>query len=144
MRIDRLDHFVLTCRDVEATIRFYQSALGMEPVTFGAGRRALAYGRSKINLHDAKAPVSPHATHPVPGSADLCFIAEGTIDDVLASLPGVVTAGEEAARPEWSWRRGRARHEYWPDGAPARGDVVAPDLEDVVIALSLARRAVAS
>ena len=99
MRIDRLDHFVLTCRDVEATIRFYQSALGMQPVTFGAGRRALAYGRSKINLHDAKAPVSPHATHPVPGSADLCFIAEGTIDDVIAHLRAQGVAIEQGPVP---------------------------------------------
>ena len=71
-------------------------------------------------------------------------LAEGTTDDVLASLPGVVTADQRAARPEWSWRRGRARHEYWPDGAPTSGALVAPDLEDVVIALSLARRAVTS
>jgi hypothetical protein len=36
------------------------------------------------------------------------------------------------------------RHEYWPGGAPsnppAGTTAVAPDLEDIVIALSLARR----
>ena len=37
-------------------------------------------------------------------------------------------------------RRGRDRHEYWPSGDPPT-DVAAvePDLEDIVIALSLAR-----
>jgi ABC-2 type transport system ATP-binding protein len=70
-------------------------------------------------------------------------LAEGPVDDVLASFPGVVTAVDEAVRPEWSWRRGRMRREYWPHGDPTRGSVVAPDLEDVVLALSLARRATA-
>ena len=72
-------------------------------------------------------------------------LVEGAVDDVLASLPGTLTVVEDAVRPEWSWRRGRLRHEYWPDGGATRGEVVAPDLEDVVIALSLSRRtAVAS
>ncbi len=70
-------------------------------------------------------------------------LAEGPVDEVLASLPGVVTAVEEAVRPQWSCRRGRMRREYWPQGDPTRGRVVAPDLEDVVIALSLARRTTA-
>jgi ABC-type multidrug transport system ATPase subunit len=68
-------------------------------------------------------------------------LVEGPVDDVLASLPGTVTRSDEAVRQQWSWRRGRVRHEYWPNGAPDGGTVVTPDLEDVVIALSLARRA---
>ena len=49
----RIDHVVLTCRDVAATIRFYTEVLGMREVTFGAGRKALAFGRQKLNLHAA-------------------------------------------------------------------------------------------
>jgi catechol 2,3-dioxygenase-like lactoylglutathione lyase family enzyme len=30
MKIDRLDHLVLTVRDVDATVDFYQRVLGME------------------------------------------------------------------------------------------------------------------
>lgn len=86
MQIERLDHFVLTVRDVDATISFYQRVLGMAPVTFGAGRRALAFGQSKINLHSADAPIAPHAQHPVPGSADLCLIASGSIESVIDHL----------------------------------------------------------
>lgn len=86
MHIDRLDHFVLTVRDVDATIDFYQSVLGMTPVTFGAGRKALSFGRSKINLHPADAPIAPHASHPVPGSADLCFVTTDSIDSVIEHL----------------------------------------------------------
>jgi catechol 2,3-dioxygenase-like lactoylglutathione lyase family enzyme len=86
MQIERLDHFVLTVRDVDATISFYQKVLGMVPVTFGAGRRALAFGQSKINLHPADAPIAPHASHPVPGSADLCFVTSESPESVIAHL----------------------------------------------------------
>jgi catechol 2,3-dioxygenase-like lactoylglutathione lyase family enzyme len=86
VEIDRIDHFVLTVRDVEAAIAFYARALGMRPVTFAGGRRALAFGRQKINLHDAGAEFEPKAQHPVPGSADFCLIADAPIDDVVAYL----------------------------------------------------------
>jgi catechol 2,3-dioxygenase-like lactoylglutathione lyase family enzyme len=46
--IDRVDHLVLTVADIEQTIDFYVRVLGMEPVTFGAGRRALRFGRHKL------------------------------------------------------------------------------------------------
>ncbi len=86
MQIDRLDHFVLTVRDVEATVSFYQRVLGMTPDTFGAGRKALAFGQSKINLHPAEAPLAPHANHPVPGSADLCFVTSESPESVIDHL----------------------------------------------------------
>ena len=53
MRIDRLDHLVLTVADLPATAAFY-TALGMAHTTFGAGRTALTFGSSKINLHEAR------------------------------------------------------------------------------------------
>ena len=86
MKIERLDHFVLTVQDVDATISFYQAVLGMEPVTFGSGRRALVFGQSKINLHPASSPLAPHANRPVPGSADLCFVTTATPNSVIAHL----------------------------------------------------------
>ena len=71
-------------------------------------------------------------------------LVQGTYDQVEASFTGIVTQGTEPVRREWSWRRGLDRHEYWPDAdPPALLAVVQPDLEDIVIALSLARRAAA-
>lgn len=99
MQIERLDHFVLTVRDVDATISFYQRVLGMAPVTFGAGRTALAFGQSKINLHSADAPIAPHAQHPVPGSADLCLIASGSIESVIDHLHDCGVTIEEGPVP---------------------------------------------
>lgn len=86
MRIDRLDHLVLTVADVEATVDFYRRVLGMTPVTFGAGRRALAFGTSKINLHQAGREFEPKAARPVPGSADLCLISADPLETVIAEL----------------------------------------------------------
>ncbi|HZW74602.1 MAG TPA: VOC family protein [Caldimonas sp.] len=86
MRIERIDHFVLTVRDVEATCAFYQRALGMSPVTFAGGRRALAFGGQKINLHQQGREFEPRAQHPTPGSADFCLITLVPLADVVAHL----------------------------------------------------------
>lgn len=85
-RLDRLDHLVLTVRDPEATCAFYERVLGMRRETFGGGRLALHFGRQKINLHPDPSPIDPKAARPTPGSADLCFIVEGPIEDVAAHL----------------------------------------------------------
>ncbi len=97
--IDRLDHLVLTVSDVEATVTFYQRVLGMEPVTFGAGRRALAFGEAKINLHQAGRELEPKAMRPTPGSADLCFITRESIDAILEHLRHEGIAVEEGPVP---------------------------------------------
>lgn len=86
MQVERLDHLVLTVADVATTIRFYTSVLGMEEITFGEGRKALAFGQQKINLHAASQPLLPHATTPTPGSADLCFIVDDNIQAFLSHL----------------------------------------------------------
>jgi catechol 2,3-dioxygenase-like lactoylglutathione lyase family enzyme/ketosteroid isomerase-like protein len=89
MTIDRIDHFVLTVRDVAATCDFYVKALGMEVVTFGAGRTALRFGIQKINLHPAGPPaagVAMVAGQPTPGSGDFCLITERSIDETLERL----------------------------------------------------------
>lgn len=86
MNIQRLDHFVLTVEDIEATCGFYTQVLGMEVVTFGGGRKALAFGLHKINLHQRGQEFEPKAHAPTPGSADVCLITETPMDDVLAHL----------------------------------------------------------
>jgi catechol 2,3-dioxygenase-like lactoylglutathione lyase family enzyme len=87
-RIDirSLDHLVLTVADIEATIDFYARVLGMRPVSFGGGRRALEFGPSKINLHEAGHEIEPHARTPAAGSADLCLVTTTPPDQVLAHL----------------------------------------------------------
>jgi catechol 2,3-dioxygenase-like lactoylglutathione lyase family enzyme len=86
MRIERLDHLVLTVRDIAATCAFYERVLGMQVVTFGEGRKALAFGQHKFNLHEAGREFEPKADRPTPGSIDLCLIAQGNLDGVIAHL----------------------------------------------------------
>ncbi|MFK0181622.1 VOC family protein [Streptomyces xanthochromogenes] len=78
MRVSALDHLVLTVADQERTVAFYSSVLGMQPVSFGDGRRALTFGTSKINLHEAGRELLPRAARPTPGSADLCLTTTHT------------------------------------------------------------------
>jgi catechol 2,3-dioxygenase-like lactoylglutathione lyase family enzyme len=84
--ISHLDHLVLTVADIEESCTFYTTVLGMERVTFGQGRTALAFGSQKINLHEKGKEVEPKATHPTPGAADLCFITETPITVVVGWL----------------------------------------------------------
>ncbi len=84
--VDRLDHLVLTVTDVDRACRFYSKVLGMRVVTFGRGRKALAFGNQKINLHLKGHEVEPKAAHPVPGSGDLCFVTSVPLPSVIAHL----------------------------------------------------------
>jgi catechol 2,3-dioxygenase-like lactoylglutathione lyase family enzyme len=86
LKIERIDHLVLTVSDIERTCEFYSRVLGMQTVVFDEGRRALAFGGQKINLHQAGEEFEPHAAHPTPGSADLCFITDVPTDEVLREL----------------------------------------------------------
>ena len=83
--IDHLDHLVLTVADIDATVAFYTSALGMELVTFG-NRKALRFGEQKINLHQVGKEFEPKAQRPTPGSGDLCFITTAPLDEVISHL----------------------------------------------------------
>ena len=72
--IKRIDHIVLTVKDIKNTVAFYTGTLGMQAVQFGNNRIALKFGEQKINLHQAGKEFDPKASSPTPGSADLCLI----------------------------------------------------------------------
>lgn len=86
MKVNSIDHLVLTVADLEKTCDFYSRVLGMRAVTFGDGRRTLTFGRQKINLHQAGKEFEPHAAHPTPGSADICFITDTSLKEVPGQL----------------------------------------------------------
>ncbi len=86
MNVDRIDHLVLTVKDIDATCEFYSTALGMKVVTFSDGRKALAFGSQKINLHEKGKEFEPKANQPTPGSADLCFITATPLVQVIEHL----------------------------------------------------------
>ena len=78
LQLERLDHIVLSVRDMEATCTFYQRVLGMEIETFGRGRTALRFGRQKINVENAD--------RPTPGAGHLCFITSAPLADWIEHL----------------------------------------------------------
>ncbi len=92
--IDRIDHLVLTVRDLRATIDFYTRGLGLRHEEKN-GRHAIVFGRHKINLHEAAGePILPRADRPTPGSGDFCLIASRPLDAVIAHLRSVGIAIE--------------------------------------------------
>jgi len=84
--VDRIDHVVLNCRDVEQTVDWYVRVLGMRREVFGAGRVALVFGGQKINVRPTGAPDWTTGAVDAPGSLDLCFIVEMSAEDVGAHL----------------------------------------------------------
>ena len=86
MEISRLDHLVLTVTDIEKTVSFYVSVMGMRKEAFGAGRLSLKFGNQKINLHEHGKEFEPKAHKPTPGSADLCFITHTPLDDAMTHV----------------------------------------------------------
>lgn len=83
MEVDHLDHLVLTVKDIEATSQFYESVMGMQKVSFGAGRFALTFGNQKINLHELGNEFEPKAGNVKEGSVDFCFIIKTPIEDAI-------------------------------------------------------------
>lgn len=86
MNIKNLDHLVLTVANLESTCKFYSLALGMEVIEFGENRKALKFGNQKINLHQYGSELEPKAFKPMPGTADLCFITEFPLREVMQEL----------------------------------------------------------
>jgi len=86
VRIDRLDHLVLTVASITSTCEFYARVLGMEVSRFGEGRTALRFGRQKINLHEVGREFTPRAGRATAGSGDLCLISAAPLDEIIVHL----------------------------------------------------------
>ncbi len=87
--VDRLDHIVINCRDIEITASWYQRVLGMEREEFGkANRTALKFGGQKINLRPAEFDIWswPTGANAEPGAIDACFITAVGPEDVIDHL----------------------------------------------------------
>ena len=81
-----IDHFVLTCADVDATIEFYTRVLGMTAESFAGGRRALSFGNQKINLHQAGREFEPKARVATAGSGDFCLLSDVPVAEIARHL----------------------------------------------------------
>ena len=128
-----LDHLVLTVADIARTCDFYTRALGMKVVRFGEGRVALHFGQQKINLHQVDRTFDPKAAAPTPGSADLCFLLAGPLEDAIAHLTSLAIP-LELGPVERTGATGRIRSIYLRD----------PDANLIELATPLVSSALAS
>jgi catechol 2,3-dioxygenase-like lactoylglutathione lyase family enzyme len=111
--LDQLDHLVLTVSNIDATIDFYTEVLGMDTVTLD-GRKSLTFGTQTIKLHQRGHEIRPHAAHPTPGSADLCFITTTPLDEVIRYVTEL-RVHIEAGPVERNGAMGNLRSVYFRD-----------------------------
>jgi catechol 2,3-dioxygenase-like lactoylglutathione lyase family enzyme len=115
MKVDHLDHLVLTVQDVEYTCAFYHTILEMDIQNFGDDRKALRFGNQKINLHQKGKEIDPKAAYPTPGSADLCFISPEPIEGLLTLLSDHKISIEQGGIVQRTGATGLIRSVYFRD-----------------------------
>ena len=92
MKLEKIDHVVITVKDLNKTIDFYTNILGMKLEEFSSSldnkqiRYAVSFGSQKINIHEEKKPIKPNALNPSSGSMDICFISKNKINDWVHHL----------------------------------------------------------
>ncbi len=84
MIIKKLDHLVITAKDVTATVNFYKK-LGFTAKTKD-NRHELHAGDFKINVHTLGKELSPHAHNVNTGCNDFCFEINSSIFDYYQQL----------------------------------------------------------
>ncbi len=92
MKLEKIDHVVITVKNLNKTIDFYTNILGMKLEEFSSSldndqiRYAVSFGSQKINIHEEKKPIKPYALNSSSGSMDICFISKNTINDWVHHL----------------------------------------------------------
>ena len=92
MKLEKIDHVVITVKDLNKTIDFYTNILGMKLEKFLSSldnnqiRYAVSFGSQKINIHEEKNSFKPNALNPSSGSMDICFISKNKIKDWVLHL----------------------------------------------------------
>ncbi len=87
MRINHIDHLVITTAHLERCLDFYVGVLGMEHRSEN-GHHSLYFPCGKISLHTVKGEFTPAASNPQYGAQDFCLI----VDDNLAALKEEIEA----------------------------------------------------
>ena len=92
MKLEKIDHVVITVKNLNKTIDFYTNILGMKLEEFSSSlvndqiRYAVSFGSQKINIHEEKKPIKPNALNPSSGSMDICFISKNKINNWVHHL----------------------------------------------------------
>ncbi len=118
-----LDHLAITVADIERTIAFYRDVFDCEILyedLWRSGRIpivAMRVGTNVINVHAADSPASPHAHRPTPGSGDICFRWQGSLQSAIDRLTqhGVSIVEGPVPRPAADGKVGRSVYFRDPD-----------------------------
>ncbi|WP_235040568.1 VOC family protein [Vreelandella profundi] len=86
MEVNRIDHLVLTVKNIDVTVQFYTSVMGMKEIEFGEGRKALSFGQQKINLHQLGNEFESKALNVKASSESLCFIIDTPITEAIKDI----------------------------------------------------------
>lgn len=78
----------------------------------------LQVGGARLSVHPAASPSAPHAQVPTPGSADLCFRWNGSIESAIAMLRSadVEIIEGPVPRPASTGAMGQSIYCFDPDG----------------------------
>ena len=69
MKLEKIDHVVITVKNLKKTIDFYTNILGMKLEEFSSSldnnqiRYAVSFGSQKNNIHTEKKPLKPYASN---------------------------------------------------------------------------------
>jgi len=108
MPVPRFDHVAIPAANPAPLLEFYR-AIGF-PILYeaewraGNGVPAIGVGPDqKINVHPPalwqREDFTLRGPNAVPGSADLCFVWDGTVEEILAVLEGAGAAVERGPMP---------------------------------------------
>ncbi|HKF79911.1 MAG TPA: VOC family protein [Thermoleophilaceae bacterium] len=114
-----LDHVVIEVSDWERADAFYRDVLGARLIERDGRRHHYRFGDQQLNVHGPGTQPTPVARNPGgPGSADLCFVWEGAIEDAIDHLRRQSVEIEEGPVERYGGR-GRGTSVYFrdPDGS---------------------------
>jgi catechol 2,3-dioxygenase-like lactoylglutathione lyase family enzyme len=124
MSVVGIDHVAITVQDVEKTLAFYKRVLGATSHFEDLWRDGkipvvlLQVGASRMSVHAASGPATPHARVPTPGSEDICFRYGAPIEDAVAWLDrcGIEIVEGPVPRPAADGAEGQSVYFRDPDG----------------------------
>ncbi len=86
MKIERLDHLVLTVKNMKRSCEFYSKIFDVNIEVLPDGRRELKFGNQKINLQQEDKAYGPKSNYGRSWNGNLFFITRTPMKDILRKL----------------------------------------------------------
>lgn len=88
MHIKRVDHIVIAVSDMKQSVTFYRDALGLTFLGMSEQGMLASFvaGDQIIKLETTERPGKLMASCPVPGSVDICFELDETLQEIVERL----------------------------------------------------------